>query len=151
MWIAFTWLLGLEDVSRLVKRSEELFINIVCDDEEFRAYLGLSRDIMGDGKPACSICWWWSALEDDISRKREELASFDPAREGVCSIVAAVGRESWTRFLGVDDIVRGALDGGISLISGNDGGSCGWEANGSGPPYISFCLLPRGVAITCTL
>lgn len=126
MWITFTWLLGLEGVSRLGKKSEELFIIVVYDDEEFKAYLGLRRDIMGDGKPGCSDWWWWwwwSALEEDISRKREELASFDPARQGVCSIVAAVGREVWTPFLGVDETVRRALDGGISLISGN-GGSC---------------------------
>lgn len=94
MWITFTWLLDLEGVLRLLKKSE-LFIIVVCDDEEFKAYLGLSREIMGDGKPGCSNWWWWwwSALEEDISRKREELASFDPARQGVCSIVAAVGRE----------------------------------------------------------
>lgn len=147
-----TWL-GLEGVSRLLgeKSDKHFFIIVVCVDEEFKTYLGFSRDIMGDdGKPGCSI-GWWSALEEDISRRREELASFDPAREGVCSIVAAAGRDFGTRFLGVDEIARRALDGGISLISGNNGGPCDWEANCGRPPYTSFFLLPRGVAITCTL
>lgn len=107
VWI-ITWL-GLEGVSRIGKL--ELFIIVYG---EFKAYLGFCRDIMGV-KPGCSI--WFSTLLEDISR-REDLASFDPAREGVCSIVA-VGRDFWTRFLGVDEIARRALDGGISLISGN--------------------------------
>lgn len=143
----------MEGVSRLLVENldEELLIIVVYDDEEFKPYLGLSRDIVGDdGKLTCLI-WWRSAIEEDMSR-REELASFDPAREGVCSIVAAVGCNFGTRFLGVDEIARRALDGGISLISGNNGGPCcDWEANGGRPPYTSFCLLPRGVAITCTL
>lgn len=59
-----------------------------------------------------------------MSRRREELASLDPARVGVWSIVAAGGRDFGTRLLGVDEIARRALDGGISLISGNNGGPC---------------------------
>lgn len=117
----------MEGVSRLLveKLNEELFIIVVYDDddEEFKVYLGFSRDIMGDRKPGCSI-WWWSALEEDMSRRREELASLDPARVGVWSIVAAGGRDFGTRLLGVDEIARRALDGGISLISGNNGGPC---------------------------
>lgn len=120
----------MEGVSRLpVEKKLEFFVIVVYgdDDEEFKAYLGFSRDMMGDeGKPRCRSIDWWFAHEEDISRssRREELVSCDPAREGVCSIVAAVGRDFGTRFLGVDEIVRRALDGGISLISGNNGGPC---------------------------
>lgn len=126
-WPSITCL-GLEGVSRpLVENlDEELFIIVVYDhdDEEFNVDLGFSRDIMcEDSKPGCSI-WRWSAVEEDMSRRREELASLDPARVGVWSIVAAGGRDFRTRLLGVEEIARRALDGGISLISGNNGGPC---------------------------
>ncbi len=117
----------------------EVFV-IACG---FEGYLCFSSGIGGGPGSFCKF-----VVEEMF---RQDITRFDGPRDGVCSMVgkmcAFLGPALSPRIVGVDDAARGALEGGISSLSGSD---IPWEIYGR-PPDASFCLFRRGVAATCTL